>query len=223
MLRPGDPQFAAAVEGLQRAGFPRPPSTFSLGRNHYVPGETDAKLTVRTSAGEQSITCFAHAWGDDPGYLRFLESLHPPKPRPPSWKLTMPASAEELEMSFKWGSPYTTGHHWFGIIRSRKVSYSIEVDGGRARAASEALTDVDASALLAAVAAIEWREGAPPFDPLAAARGHTPARIQLRPGRNDESYANQALAWEQRHAAPEWSRLFTVLDAMVARLTPALR
>ena len=218
-----DPRFPAVVAALREAGFPRAPSTFSNGRMYLTPGQSTATLTVRTSEGDSSLACGEHSWGEDAGYQRVLAALRAPAPPRPADEFTAPTTPAGLEIGWRWGAIHAGGHHWLTVLGKKgTVSYFIEEDGKPKRVAKGTLAESEAAALVTIIAALRWRDQPPPFDAHAAKAGHTPASINVRPGRDDQRYAAYALAFEQRHAAPEWSRLFEVLDAMVARLAPLL-
>lgn len=217
-----DPRFPALVAALRDAGFPRPPSTFANG-GMPAPGSSNATLTVRTAQGDTSLSCGEHSWGQDAGYQRVLAALRAPSPSTPAHDFTAPTAPTGLEIGWRWGAIHAGGHHWLTILGKKgTVSYFIEEGRQPKRVAKGELTASEGAALVAAIATLPWRDRPPPFDAHAARTGHTPATINVRPGRDDQQYAVYALAFEQRHASPEWSRLFTQLDAIVARLTPLL-
>lgn len=216
IVRAGDVRLAEVAARLRDAGFPRPPSTFSLGRQYLIPGETTGTLTVRSKRGKAEVSCFAGAWDEDPGYARVFEALRPPRAWPAEGRFTFPEAAD-LKLGCRYGSAHASGHHWLSILPAGKASLFVERGLSRL-SADGALSDDELAAVVSAARAIRWRDERPPFDASPAMNGHTPAAIFVNAGRPDEAGAYHALAWEQRRAAPRWAALVDALEPLLQRL-----
>ena len=219
----GDPGYRELVDALRYAAFPRPPITFSLGRTALVPGETTGTLSVRWARGEHHVTLFEKCWDEDAGYQRVFNILKPHKPA--LSRFTVP-SGPDLVLSYSVGSSHTHGRHWLKIMKGGKVSLLFEHQAGsslrQSLTAKGTLATSEQHTIIAALHKIRWPDDQPPFNVAHAMNGHTPASISLTPARDDECYAVQPLAFEQRRNEPRWAALFDALDPVVQTLAQAL-